>query len=55
MNVSADVDFVDYYYYSTAMGDAYWDFVEDFLMNMDNGDKREWTVKELHRRSMVLN
>jgi len=55
MNVSADVDFVDFYYYSTAMGDPYWDFVEDFLTYMDSKEKGEWTTNELHRRSAVLN
>ena len=55
MNVSADIDFIDFYYYSTAMGDPYWDFVEDFLTYMDSKEKGEWTTNELHRRSAVLN
>ena len=55
MNVSADVDFVDFYFHSTAMGDEYWRFVEAVLMHMDGEEKREWEISELHRRSKVLN
>ena len=55
MNVSADVDFVDFYFHSTAMGDEYWRFVEAVLMHMDGEEKREWTTHELHRRAKVLN
>lgn len=55
MKVSADVNFVDYYYYSTAMGDPYWDFVEDFLCQMDSLEAIEWEINESKRRSAVLN
>jgi len=56
MNLSADVEFVDFYYYSTCMNDdQYQRFVEAVLIHMDGKEKREWEISELHRRSKVLN
>ena len=46
---------VDFYYYSTAMGDTYWDFVEDFVSNTEYADLGNWMRDEHLRRSAVLN
>jgi hypothetical protein len=55
MNVSAEIDFIDFYYYSAAMGDSYWVFIMDLLVDIDNAEKETFQKNELHRRSAVLN
>ena len=55
MIVSAQLDFIDFYYYSAAMGDSYWIFITDLLVDIDSSEKETWGLNELHRRSMVLN
>ena len=55
MIVSAGLDFIDFYYYSAAMGDSYWVFITDLLVHIDNSEKAKWELNELHRRSAALN